>query len=457
MEQDPMKQKRDDLDKLHTELGAFQEKTKAGEYKPTQAEAEAMDAKAEEALALQKELDEYVGRAEKLGQVLNWKPADLPLPPDTQPKLTDNVWKQEKIEGFMRIGEYVMALGGLEKFNQANRPKMQYELAKIPHILRAPGEREPMVALTSKELTGLAETKAVPTIGAGVIEPMRLADIVKVTEFDTLRLRDILNIGQTSSNSVEWVREVSYTRAAEPVAHGAVKPEAAKVFDLVSSPVRTIAVWMPVQDQQLDDWPALQGLINSNLLYDLEKRLEELIMWGDGIGLNFLGFFADPLVWAMGQMNAAGLDRGAGLGYTLVDRVRLGITDVRVAGYSPNAVLVHPYDWEAMQLLKATTNEYIWVIVTEGGVSRLWGVPVIETEACQDFTGAEVEQRNMLVGDFTRGATLWDRMQSSISVGWIDDQFIRNMRTILAELRAAWAIRRPGAFRDFNTEVEVES
>ena len=159
----------------------------------------------------------------------------------------------------------------------------------------------------------------------------------------------------------------------------------------------------------------------------------------------------------MGQMNAAGLDRGAGLGYTLVDRVRLGITDVRVAGYSPNAVLVHPYDWEIMQLLKATTNEYIWVIVTEGGVSRLWGVPVIETEACQDFTGAEVEQRNMLVGDFTRGATLWDRMQSSISVGWIDDQFIRNMRTILAEFRAAFAIRRPGAFRDFNAQAEVES
>jgi HK97 family phage major capsid protein len=110
-----------------------------------------------------------------------------------------------------------------------------------------------------------------------------------------------------------------------------------------------------------------------------------------------------------------------------------------------------------MQLLKSTTNKYIWVIVTEAGVSRLWGVPVIETESCQDFQGDDVEQRNMLVGDFIRGATLWDRMQSTVSVGWIDDQFVRNMRTILAEFRGAWAIRRPGAFRDLQTQAAVES
>jgi len=144
-------------------------------------------------------------------------------------------------------------------------------------------------------------------------------------------------------------------------------------------------------------------------------------------------------------------------GDTIVDIVRRGITDVRVAGYSPNGVLMHPYDWENVVLLKATDLQYIWSVVTEGNVSRLWSIPVVETEACQDFTGAETEARNLLVGDFTRGATLWDRMQSTISVGWQNDQFVRNMRTILAELRAAWAIRRPGAFRDWETQASVES
>ena len=239
---DPMKQKRDELDKLNAELLAFQEKCKGGEYKPTPKEAEAMDGKADESLALQEELDTHVSRSTKLQRALDWKPANLTLPPDNQPKPTDKV-VQHKIEGFMRVGEYVMALGGLDKFNAAGRPNIKYELAKIPHLLANRREREPLVPLTGKQVAELAQmqTKAVPTIGAGIIDPMRVPDIVRVTEMDQLVLRDVLNIGQTNSNSVEWVREVSYTRAAEPTAHGAEKPEAAKVFDLVSSPVRTIA------------------------------------------------------------------------------------------------------------------------------------------------------------------------------------------------------------------------
>ena len=178
--------------------------------------------------------------------------------------------------------------------------------------------------------------------------------------------------------------------------------------------------------------------------------------WGDGVGLNFLGFFNDPLVWACGQMDLVGGTRIVA-GDTIIDWVRKGITDVRVAGYQPNGVLMHPYDWETAYGLKATDNQYIWAIVTEGGVNRLWGVPVVQTEACQDFTGAETEARNLLVGDFRRAATLWDRMQSAISVGYVDDQFRRNMRTILAELRAAWAITAPAGFRDYETQAAVES
>ena len=452
---DRMQKKREDLDALNTELLAFQEKM-GGADPPSQTEADAMDKKADEALALQKELDEYVGRVEKLQKTLNWKPADLSLPPDDQPDVVDNVIKDSQIAGFMRIGEYVIAMGQLQKWQEAGRPKHAFNLADVPTLIRAKGEREPMVPLDRKQIAAIMQTKAIPTIGANVIEPTRLPELVRATEHDRLRLRDILNISQTDSNAVEWVRLVNYTRAADPTAHGALKPESDLQLETASSTVRTVAVSMPVQDQQLDDLPALQNLINVELLYDLEKRLEELVCWGDGLGINFLGFFADPLIWACGQMTLAGATRVVA-GDTTIDIIRRGITDVRVAGYEPNGILLHPYDWEDVVLLKSTTNNYVWVVVTEGAISRMWGVPVIETVACEDFQGHEIEARNLLVGDFTRGSTLWDRMQSQISVGWIDDQFRRNMRTILAEFRAAWAIRRPGAFRDYQTQAAVES
>ena len=105
---DPMEAKRNELQTLHNELEAFQNKVSGG-HKPDQTEAEAMDAKAEEALAIQTELDNHTRQSEKLQRTLNWKPAQSTLPPP------DDVVKSrpEEIVGFMRIGEYVVAQGQL--------------------------------------------------------------------------------------------------------------------------------------------------------------------------------------------------------------------------------------------------------------------------------------------------------------------------------------------------------
>jgi hypothetical protein len=45
-------------------------------------------------------------------------------------------------------------------------------------------------------------------------------------------------------------------------------------------------------------------------------------------------------------------------------------------------------------------------------------------------------------------AAIWDREDANILVDTINDQFVRNMLTILAELRAALTVFRPSAFVD---------
>ena len=69
-------------------------------------------------------------------------------------------------------------------------------------------------------------------------------------------------------------------------------------MDTVTEVVRTIAAWIPVNDQQLDDMPALAGIINTELLYDLDKLVEELAIYGDGAGENFDGIIPDADVLA---------------------------------------------------------------------------------------------------------------------------------------------------------------
>jgi HK97 family phage major capsid protein len=70
------------------------------------------------------------------------------------------------------------------------------------------------------------------------------------------------------------------------------------------------------------------------------------------------------------------------------------------------------------------------------GAPRLWGVPVVETDALTAGTA--------LVRDFFK-AVLFDRQLLAITLGTINDQFVRNMVTVLGEIRAGFGVIRPSA------------
>lgn len=463
---DAMEAKRRDLKKALDELKKIQDRMANGETLTT-AEAEAADAQAKEAENLQSEIDAHDQRVARIGglQEKGSKLINFALPPDDQPggepgepggntkgRLMDFQRKAadgQPVVAFMRLGHFITAQKSLRDYVARGAPKAQHTIMDLEGIpLLGSKGTGPLVPVSRDMLRAAYEAKAVPTIGDGVIEPTRVPDLVRTAEHDRLQLRDVLDIQQTNSDAVKYTRIVSYTRAAATVANSASKPQAGGlVFDAVTEAVKTVAVWIPVEEQQLSDYPALSGIINGELLYDIDKHVEELCMYGDGTGEDFTGILKDPAVQ----------DCRTEAGDTFIDIARRGITDVRRAGYEPNAILVDPLDWEVIVLEKGTDNRYVWVVVTDGATQRLWAVPVIETVAMEDFAGVDTEERNMLVGDFSRGATLWDRMRSQVSVGWINDQFIKNQRTILAEARAAFGVKRPGAFRKHQTQAPSAS
>ena len=169
------------------------------------------------------------------------------------------------------------------------------------------------------------------------------------------------------------------------------------------------------------------------------------MIYGSGAGQNFGGITNDSDV-TVGRTAS---------GDTLLDKIRIARTDVTVNGYTPNAAVMHPIDWETLELLKGTDDHYIWAVVRDELSPRVWGLRVVETVAAEENAGNATEERNIIVGDFVRGATLWDRQQATVAVGWKDDDFIKNLRTIRAELRAAFAVRRPKAFIKITTVAAV--
>lgn len=274
--------------------------------------------------------------------------------------------------------------------------------------------------------------------GGELIVPERLPGIIQAPNRPMI-IRDLLSSGRTTSNSIEYVQETGFTNNAAPVAETTQKPESSLEFTLQTAPVRTIAHFIMASVQVLDDVPALQSYIDSRLRYGLELEEETQILGGDGTGQNLLGLIPQATPFDTGRLRP---------GDTRIDIIRRAMTQVRLAEYRADAIIMHPNDWEEIELTKDTTDNYVWANPASLLGPTLWGRPVIDTTA--------VEEGEFLVGAFKLAAQVWDRQDATVDVSTEDrDNFIKNMVTIRGEERLALTVFRPEAlvYGDFAHEV----
>jgi len=240
-----------------------------------------------------------------------------------------------------------------------------------------------------------------------------------------------------TTDTIEYTVEASHERAADWVDEATaatgtsgLKPEGGLVFDVRTDSVYTMAVWTPATKRILADANGLAAYIDAYLRNDIEDKLEDEIINGSG-GSAFLG-----LMNASIQTEAA----GAGPFYAL----RSAKTKLATIGrVRPTAILANPTNVEEWDLAEVNSEANRFVAAPNapfsGGTQRIWGVPVIESEF--------VTEGHALIGDF-RFAVLFDREDVSISVGTINDDFVRNIVRVLAEGRWGFGVIRPDAFVD---------
>ena len=272
------------------------------------------------------------------------------------------------------------------------------------------------------------DLKAVMTTTAGwapqAVRAPRFVDIA-TTPIDLL---DLIPMGTTNQNAYVYMEETTYTNTAAETAEGAAKPEATLVLTQRTSPVRKIAVTLPVTDEQLEDVPGIQTYIESRLVNMVRQRLNTQILVGDGIAPNLLGLINVPGI----QTQAKGAD-------PTPDAVFKAMTLVETVGQAnPSAVVLNPADWQDIRLLRTVDGLYIWGSPAEAGPERIWGLPVVKAQGLTAGTG--------VTGDFRNYALLLERSPMSVAIGYVNDDFRRNQRTIRAEIRVAIVFFRPTAF-----------
>lgn len=296
--------------------------------------------------------------------------------------------------------------------------------------------------LNRGDVTGLWGTKdvysAMPSGTPGSFGSIQRDPIV-VPPMRTRRVRDLFPSRTTTAAVIEYFRMTGFTNNAAAVAERgetpatfAKKPQSGFTFVGEQAPVRTLAHWEAAHRNVLADEPQLRSIIDNELLYGLRLQEDEQILNGDGSGENLTGILnSNPQTynWSDGVVK----DNKA-------DALRRAATLSFLAYYEPTGIVLHPNDWEDIELSKDDNGQYLVAVsVALGGEPRLWRIPVVDTPAMPEGTA--------LVGAFGTGAQLYDREQASIRISEQHaDFFVRNAIVVLAEQRLALAVKRPEAF-----------
>jgi HK97 family phage major capsid protein len=283
--------------------------------------------------------------------------------------------------------------------------------------------------------------------GGYAVRADRERDIIDIARQRPFTILDLITIGQTAVDAVEYILFASRTNNAVVVPEwdAAItpgvgdysqkfgnKPQGDLTLDLKTAVVKTIAEWIPASRQILNDAPNLRSMIDNELMYQIEFVLENEVLTGDGTGNHFTGITATAGIQS--RVHAVS-GRAFNAADTLADTLRRAMTDIALEFYEADGVVLNPADGEKLELLKGSDGHYVQIF--DPVAMRVWRKPVRESVAITAGTG--------LVGAFRIGAKLWDREQSNIRVGEPGNFFLQNAVAILAELRAAFAVVRPKA------------
>lgn len=275
-------------------------------------------------------------------------------------------------------------------------------------------------------LTSLT-TDAAGSVG-DAINQTRLPGILPLPQ-RRMTIRDLISTGRMDGSTLEYVKETGFTNAAAPVAEGQLKLGSDIKLDLVTTSAKVIAHWMKASKQVLSDISQLRSIIDQRLLYGLAYVEEQQILNGDNTGQNLHGIIPQATAFSAAFVPDE---------ESAIDMIRLAMLQAALAEYPATGIVLHPTDWARMELTKDTTGRYIIGNPQGTTAPTLWSLPVVATQA--------ISVDKFLVGAFRLGAQLFDRWDARIETGYVDDDFIRNLVTILAEERIALAVYRPEAF-----------
>lgn len=215
--------------------------------------------------------------------------------------------------------------------------------------------------LASKVLGEGLERKALAPSDSAVVGQEFVADPVALGR-PVNSLLSVLTIKRHATPQFAYLRQTTRTNNAAVVAEGAVKPTSVYSVERIAEELRVIAHLSEGAPRYwfLDN-SGIQQFLTNELQYGLEVAVEAKtsadIDGTAGIQTNI--YATSPLV-----------------------TLRKSLTKVETSGYTPYALVLHPQDWEAVEVAVSSQNAVEHMSLPFDPVARrLYGVPVGTTNA----------------------------------------------------------------------------
>lgn len=317
---------------------------------------------------------------------------------------------------------------GIKNGDEAPRSLGDFVVAQDAFKAFASGDGGAKVRFDVQANTITGQEGSPPENSNVLVRPDRKAGIV-AGAFRALRIADLLTTIPTTSNAYEFTRELAFTNNAAETAEATSKPETDLTFELLTVNIRTIAHWIKASKQILADSPTVAAYINTRMLYGVDAREDAQLLNGDGSGQNIDGMTNSGNFVAFTPVS----------GDTAIDSINRAKYDLIGNDWAADGVILNPADWGAIERQKTSEGSYIVGDPFGTIVPMMWGLPVIPSN-------------NMTEGKFHMAAyaTTYDhldRESTTVELGFVNDDFTKNLVTLRGEKRTALATLRPASAR----------
>jgi len=249
------------------------------------------------------------------------------------------------------------------------------------------------------------DIKADMTIAADftgdVIPPERVAGY-KYDPARAFHMRQILPVGNTTSDVVRFVKESAYNDGNAVKAEGASLSQSDFNMTAVSTPVEKIGTYFRISEEMMDSTPQLASYLSARAPEKLLAVEDTQIIDGSGVAPNLTGIYTNAAAFN------AGAFAGAIASANEFDVLICALNQLALSNYTADYILMNPSDFHKILLLKSTQADYLIKDYQQGLVPRIAGVPIIATTA--------VSSDKYLVGNFAQGAQLW--VKDNVSLGF---------------------------------------